>query len=82
MLGGGNGAPHIGAMSEHRDNIFRFRRLKWGAPKRLDGLKAIGLEGEGRPPEGRRGIGGGGVGIVVAAIAAALAVGMGLLGWF
>ena len=68
------------AMSERKGNIFRFRRLKWGAPKRLDGLRAI----EGAPPSApeRRGISGSGVGIVVAAIAAALAVGMGLLGWF
>ena len=77
------GRPICGAMNERRSNIFRFRRLKWGAPKRLDGLKAIGLEGARPPaPEVRRGIGGSGFGIVVAAIAAALAVGMGLLGWF
>lgn len=70
------------AMSERKGNIFRFRRLKWGAPKRLDGLRAIGLEGARSSAPERRGISGSGVGIVVAAIAAALAVGMGLLGWF
>jgi hypothetical protein len=68
------------AMSERKGNIFRFRRLKWGAPKRLDGLGAIERARPSAPEP--RGIGGSGIGIVVAAIAAALAVGMGLLGWF
>jgi hypothetical protein len=70
-------------MTEPRRNIFRFRRLKWGAPRRLDGLKAIGLaEGRaagGAAPEAR---GPGRLGLWVAALAAGLAIGMGLLGWF
>lgn len=68
-------------MSERHGNIFRFRRLKWGAPKRLEGLKAI-ERGEGAPapvPE-RGGISLSAVGLWVAGIAAALAIAIGVIG--
>lgn len=73
--------PHMRPMSERRGNIFRFRKLKWGAPKRLDGLKAIGLE-SGPPPVPARGPGIATIGLVVAGVAGGFAIGMALLGVF
>ncbi|RYE08733.1 MAG: hypothetical protein EOP22_11985 [Hyphomicrobiales bacterium] len=66
-------------MARRPSNIFNFRRLKWGAPKRLDGLKAIGLEGGQPGPVPSRG---GGIGLVLVALAGGVAIVMGLLGWF
>ena len=77
--------PHIPPMSERRGNIFRFRRLKWGAPKRLHGLKAIGLDNVGRTeprPQVRRGVSPGTIGLIVVGVAAGFAVGMSVLSGF
>ena len=83
-MDGDEPGSHMRRMSERRGNIFRFRRLKWGAPKRLDGLKAIGLEDARAPaPEvSSGGIGAGTIGLVVVAMAAGAAIGFSLLGWF
>ena len=78
-------APHIPPVSERRGNIFRFRRLKWGAPKRLDGLKAIGLEDDARREAGpvpRRGVSAGTIGLIVVGLAAGFAIGMSVLSGF
>lgn len=63
------------------NNIFNFRRLKWGAPKRLDGLKAIGVKDEPTIVRGG-GIGGGTIGLVLAGLAGGFAVVMAALHWF
>jgi hypothetical protein len=73
---------HIPVMSERRGNIFRFRRLKWGDPKRLDGIKAIGLEDDPAPEPRRRGIGQGTIGLLVVGFAAAFAIGMSVFSGF
>jgi hypothetical protein len=77
--------PHMVPMSERRGNIFRFRRLKWGNPRRLEGLRAIGLESA-RPNaagEGpRRGGPGVALGLVVVGVAAGFAIVTALLGGF
>ena len=60
-------------MDQRPDNLFRFRRLKWGAPKRLRGAATL-------PP-----VGGGGDGrrwLALVAGVIVVAVGMRLLGWF
>lgn len=67
-------------MPERPDNIFRFRRLKWGAPKRLDGLRAIGAKDA--PVPATRSGRGGGIGLVLAGLVAAGAIVMSLLGLF
>lgn len=67
-------------MPERPDNIFRFRRLKWGAPKRLEGLKAIDGTRPAAPVP--RSIGGGSIGLVLVGAVAGLAIVMGVLGWF
>ncbi len=75
--------PHIPPMSERRGNIFRFRRLKWGAPKRLDGLRAIGLEDEAREAgPARRRVSAGTIGLIVVGVAAGFAIGMSVLSGF
>jgi hypothetical protein len=55
-----------------------------GAPKRLEGMKAIGRGSgsAGGAPAPRRAAGAGTLGLVVAAIVGGLAIGMSLLGWF
>lgn len=66
-------------MSDRRpSNVFRFRRLKWGAPKRLEGLKAI----DGGRPAAPGGRGSGTIGLGLVGVVAGLAIVMGLLGWF
>jgi hypothetical protein len=76
--------PHMVPMSERRGNIFRFRRLKWGNPRRLEGLRAIGLEparanAAGEAP--RRGLGVA-LGLGVVGVAAGFAIVTALLGGF
>jgi hypothetical protein len=76
--------PHMVPMSERRGNIFRFRRLKWGNPRRLEGLRAIGLE-PARPNaagEGPRRGPGVALGLVVVGVAAGFAIVTALLGGF
>jgi hypothetical protein len=70
-------------MSERRGNIFRFRRLKWGDPERLRGLRAIGFADESaQQPPTRRRPSAGTLGLLLTAAAAGLAIGLSVFGWF
>ena len=65
-------------------NVFRFRRLKWGAPKKLRGLEAIGVEQPGPASDaapGRRG-NSGWLGLLLVATVAGFAIGMSVFGLF
>jgi hypothetical protein len=71
-----------------RDNLYFFRRLKWGDPKRLRGMKAIGLAPH-TPREGGpmsapppRANNTATLGLIVAGVAALVAVGLGAFGMF
>ena len=69
-------------MSERRGNVFRLRRLKWGDPERLEGIKAIGLDADPPRRARRRVPDAAALGLIVAGVAAGFAIGMGLLGGF